>query len=159
VSDRDSILDIGCGKGSAMWAMCKFPFARIDGIEISPHIASIAAQNFATLKETRCQIFNCDAAVFREYHPYTMIYFYHPFPAEVMERVMANLELSLAQEEKEVLVIYNNPVCHSLIVERGVFFKMAEYPDEWGNQIYVYSNRPAMHSRISHLTLKAGRRA
>ncbi|KRQ97133.1 class I SAM-dependent methyltransferase [Bradyrhizobium valentinum] len=33
INNQDAILDIGCGKGSAMLAMLKFPFARVDGIE------------------------------------------------------------------------------------------------------------------------------
>src|SRR5512143_105611 len=51
VTNQDSILDIGCGKGSAMLAMLKFPFARVDGIELSKEIAATATRNFTKLKK------------------------------------------------------------------------------------------------------------
>src|SRR4051794_37242946 len=39
INKQDTILDIGCGKGSAMLAMLKFPFSRVDGIELSKEIS------------------------------------------------------------------------------------------------------------------------
>ena len=36
ITRNDAILDLGCGKGAAMYEMSKFPFARIAGVEINP---------------------------------------------------------------------------------------------------------------------------
>jgi len=46
ISSNDSIVDIGCGNGAAMIVMNKFPFKKIDGIEISKYISYIAISNF-----------------------------------------------------------------------------------------------------------------
>src|SRR5205823_9337716 len=35
ISATDAILDLGCGKGGAMITLAKYPFRRIDGIDIS----------------------------------------------------------------------------------------------------------------------------
>jgi len=35
ITNQDSILDIGCGKGSAIRKMLQFPFAKVDGLELS----------------------------------------------------------------------------------------------------------------------------
>lgn len=57
ISSQDSIIDIGCGKGSAMRMMLKFPFARVHGIELSEHIAAIAVNNFKRLNRSRGRVF------------------------------------------------------------------------------------------------------
>ena len=149
VTDQDTIIDIGCGKGSAMLIMTKFPFSKVDGIELSSRVAEIAGKNFSRLKQERCHIFNCDAVTFQDFSSYSMIYFYNPFPAVIMRPVIRHIEQSIQNGGREVLVIYNNPACHDVIVEHGVFFKKREYPDEWGNRIYVYSNLKEENSRLN----------
>jgi 16S rRNA A1518/A1519 N6-dimethyltransferase RsmA/KsgA/DIM1 with predicted DNA glycosylase/AP lyase activity len=149
ITNQDSILDIGCGKGSAMLAMLKFPFASVDGIELAMEIADIAIQNLTKLKKQRWHVFNDNAITFKNYNSYNMLYMYHPFPEEIMRPVVANIHSSIASREQEMLLIYNNPVCHELIVNDGIFSKQREYPDEWGNGIFIYSNKNRQSSRLA----------
>ena len=148
ISDQDTILDIGCGKGSAMLAMLKFPFARVDGIELSKEISEIAIWNLTKLKKQRWQIFNGDAITYKDYNAHTMLYLYNPFPDEIMRQVVANIHSSISDTEQEMLIIYNNPVCHELIVKDGVFCKQREYPNGYGDKIFVYSNKNLQQSRL-----------
>jgi SAM-dependent methyltransferase len=148
ISDQDTILDIGCGKGSAMSVMLKFPFARVDGIELSKEVGEIAVRNLTHLKRRRWHVFNGNAINYTDYNAYSMLYLYNPFPEEIMRHVIANLRSSIAGREQEMLVIYNNPVCHQLFVDDGVFCKQREYPDQWGNGIFVYSNKNLQQSRL-----------
>ena len=148
ITNQDTILDIGCGKGSAMLAMLKFPFARVDGIELSKEISEIAIRNLTKLKKQRWQIFNGDAVTYKDYNAYTMLYLYHPFPHEIMRQVVTNIQSSISGREQEMLIIYNNPVCHELIVKDGVFCKQREYPNGYGDRIFVYSNKNLQHSRL-----------
>lgn len=46
VYPTDSVVDIGCGKGYAMYAMAQKPFSQIDGIEICPHLAETALHTY-----------------------------------------------------------------------------------------------------------------
>ena len=148
ITNQDSILDIGCGKGSAMLTMLKFPFARVHGIELSKEIAEIAIRNFTNLKKQRWHVFNENAITYKNYSDYSMLYMYHPFPEAIMRQVVANIHSSVAGRAEEMLIIYNNPVCHELIVNEG-FSKHREYPDEWGNGIFVYSNKNLRDSRLN----------
>src|SRR5262249_10259484 len=61
---------------------------------------------------------------------------------------VANIHSSISGREQEMLVIYNNPVYHELIVKDGVFCKQRTYPDGWGNGVFVYSNKALQHSRL-----------
>tara|TARA_R110002049_G_scaffold288373_1_gene470777 strand:+ start:852 stop:1607 length:756 start_codon:yes stop_codon:yes gene_type:complete len=149
IINTDSIIDIGSGKGSAMRSMLKFPFAEVAGVELSEQIAGIAINNFKKLKANRCHVFSCDATAFQNYGRYNMFYFYNPFPADIMSEVICKIDESVRGSDGEILIIYNNPVCHDLIISNGAFSKIKDYPDEWGNQIYLYSNKSLEHSRLN----------
>ena len=49
INDNDSILDIGCAKGSAMKYFTKFPFKKIHGLELSQTLTKICINNFRVL--------------------------------------------------------------------------------------------------------------
>ena len=108
ITSKDTILDIGCGKGSAMRTMLDFPFARVDGIELAEKMVSIATRNFKRLNSAdRVKVFNCDAATFDTYDAYNIVYLFNPFPASVMERVINALIASIDKSEREVVIIYS----------------------------------------------------
>jgi SAM-dependent methyltransferase len=138
ITSNDRILDVGCAKGSAIRCMSKFPFSKIDGIEISDILSNIATNNFARLNEKRVEIKNIDASVFSGYRNYNFLYFYNPFPEEVMSKVLIQIQ-SQINSKKELIIIYNNPVCHEQVLNHG-FYKIKEFPDMWNNGIFIYSN-------------------
>ena len=140
ITSTDAIIDVGCGKGSAMRTMLKYPFSVIDGVEVSGPIASAARKNFDRLKAGRCSVFTRNAADFDAYDPYNFVYFYNPFPAAVMARVMVHISGSLKRVPRRVVIIYDNPQWGDAILKKKVFLKTNEYPDEWGNRIFVFTN-------------------
>lgn len=145
VTSADAVLDVGCGKGSAMRLMLNYPFRRVDGVEASGQIAAIARANFATLKVSldRYEVMTGDAAAFTALDEYNHIYFYNPFSCEVMASFMTHLRESLRRLPRPFTIVYDNPVCHDQVVEGGVFCKVdRDYPDETGNRIYVYRTLP-----------------
>ena len=142
ITSNHSIIDLGCGKGSAMRLMRKFPFKRITGLELSNKVASIAAQNFDRLGDTRCEVKCMDAREFHDYSLYSHLYFYNPFPQQIMEQVMNNLMHSLSAKQ-DFTIIYCNPVCHETVIETGAFIKTGDFEADWGNRIYVYQRSQA----------------
>ena len=149
ITNNDAIIDIGCGKGSAMRIMLKFPFAQVAGVELSVPIGDIAIRNFKKLNAKRSIVHICDASTFQHYALYNFFYFYNPFPSQIMSKVISNISQSTKESGKEILIIYDNPVCHDIVIGQGGYYQVKEYPDEWGNQIYVYSNRCPECSRLS----------
>lgn len=143
IKPDDTIIDMGCGKGAAMRHLLDFPFARVDGVEISDAIASVARRNFCTLgiAAERFRIFTSDATQFTDLDSYTYIYFYNPFPSLVMSKCMENIFESLKRRPRRLTIIYNHPSCHAEVTVNGVFSKVGEYPSEWGNKIFLYRNR------------------
>jgi predicted RNA methylase len=149
ITEKDSIIDIGCGKGSAMRTMLKFPFARVDGVDIAKQLTDIAERNFKKINDRRVQVFQHDAATFEQYTHYNVIYFYNPFPACIMEQVMQPIIRSARERAEETLIIYNNPTCNEIVVGSGYFSRLFVYPDEWRNGIFIYSNRSGKETRLS----------
>ena len=148
INAQDSIIDVGCGKGSAMRTMVQFPFKNIDGIKLSDSIAIIAQQNFKKLKVKNAKIIIGDASALGDYDDYNMVYFYNPFPDSVMIGVVNALIASTETKKRELIIVYNNPTCHDIIVNNAVFKKMGYYPDIWGNGICIYSNYDLHDSRL-----------
>jgi 16S rRNA G966 N2-methylase RsmD len=147
ITESDSIIDIGAGKGSAMLAMSNFPFAMVDGVELSEHLANIARRNFGKLKMGKCHVYTGDAVTFQHYCHYNMFYLYNPFPCEIMARVLDNICRSTKDSNREILIIYNTPKCHKVIDSQGTFKKIKEYPNG-SNRIFLYTNKGPETSRI-----------
>jgi SAM-dependent methyltransferase len=139
IEPGESALDIGCAKGSAMRDLLRHPFARVDGLELSPQLAAIARRNFARLKERRVHIYCTDARSFTGYGDYAVFYLYNPFPPPILEQVLVPL-LAQTPAGAERVVIYNNPTGHAEMLRAG-FHLLQRYPDFWGHGIQVYSNR------------------
>ena len=135
---NDSILDIGCSKGAAMYLMSKFNFSTIDGIEISENFSRIARKNFIKLNLPKLNIYNADARNFENYERYNMYYLYNPFSKDVCETVIKKI-ISSNPMNYEKIIIYNNPK-YSFILEKNCFYRKLDLPGRWNNRIYIYSN-------------------
>lgn len=138
ITNKDAIIDIGCGKGGGMRQMLKFDFNKIDGIELSEYIVNIAKNNFKKIGTKRCTVFKHDASTFAHYSKYNVFYLYNPFPENIMSPVIDNIVQSI--DNKNIMIIYNNPTCHTTLKEKG-FTVIAKFPSSSGNKIYVYSRK------------------
>jgi SAM-dependent methyltransferase len=146
IQPSDSVLDIGCGKGSAMRILLGFPFVRVDGNELSEHIAEIARSNFKRLRiaPQRCSIFTGDAtALHEELDRYSHFYMYHPFRSPVMKIVAKNLAESLHRSPRPVTIVYRMPACHADLVASGDFELERSVDAGPGDQLNIYRSRMA----------------
>jgi Methyltransferase domain len=140
ISQEDALLDIGSGKGGAMITLAKYPFRRIDGIEISPRLTAIAQRNLTRLNCLRGTITRCNATDYTDFDAYNFLYMFHPFPAVVMECVLQNVQRSLERVPRKVTLIYNNPVCHDTVVAHG--FRQVKQFDHILPPFRIYENVP-----------------
>ncbi len=140
IQPSDKVLDIGCAKGSAMRDLLRFPFAQVDGIELSPELAEVAERNFAKLGQTRARVFCGDARKFGSYGDYNVFYLYNPFQPPILDQVLRAL-LAKTPAGQERIVVYNNPLGHEVMLRHG-FEVMRRHKDFWGHDVLVYSNQP-----------------
>lgn len=139
IKDTDAIVDFGSGKGGALITLADYPFAKITGVEISGELLAVAKKNLRRLRIRNVTMICCDARDFITIDEYNYFYFFNPFPCGVMHKVIENIKLSLNRVQREVTIIYLNPICHETIIAGGFFEKIAEY-DQFENKFYIYTN-------------------
>ena len=131
VSDRDTFVDFGCGKGRIVHQAAKRPFRRVIGVEISPALAEIARANLATRRHRyRCpnvEIVVADAKDFRVPDDLTIAYFWHPFTGETLEAVLRGIVDSIDRNPRRVRLIYLGPHGPELLAT-GRFRPLKEEP-------------------------------
>ena len=130
ITKEDSFLDIGCGKGRVILFMHLFGFRKIDGIEYSNEISSVAKKNIDRLKIKRSKIYTIDAAEFNYYNEYNYIFMYNPFGEDIMEKVMKKL---VADTEHDVKIIYYHPAYDGVLLRHGILFEK-----DLGKEVSVY---------------------
>lgn len=134
--NKANIIDIGCGKGSAMNLFCDLGFSKVAGIEINKHIFEICLNNFKSISKD-ISLFNVNALEFQKYNDFDTYYFYNPFPCEVFKDVL-NLIVT-NNVNKEITIIYANNVCDELLTSNDFVIK-DKIVDLWGNYIAIYVN-------------------
>lgn len=87
ITEKDSIMDLGCGKGYAMYLMSRYPFSKIRGIEKSTMLAQIAGENMRKIDVARFDVYSIDAtkmledmAVKKDVDSTNYFYIYNSFP-------------------------------------------------------------------------------
>ena len=135
ITNKDSILDIGCGKGSAIRVLVKFDFNKVDGIELSEYLAKKAINNFKVLNNSKPIIYHKNVLEFKDFNNYNYFYLYNPFPGSIFIEFLKILNKQISG--KIIYFVYNNPICHNLLIQDG-FELINIYPDMWGNGINVY---------------------
>ena len=127
IKRTDKIIDIGCGKGKAMYMMSKFSFCQIDGYDISEELCEIARRNMSVLNLTHCKIFCANAEEFKEYDEYNFFYIYNSVPKSVFFSVFKNIKDSVLRNDRKIHIICLNPVYHDIIISDSSFSVALEY--------------------------------
>lgn len=126
-----TFIDVGCGKGKVplVWQreMAKAGIAsNVIGVDYYAPLITIAEQNHLKLFTGTGQFHVADAATydFSEFGRKLIIYLYNPFNDVILGRLTRNLDNVTA------IVIYNNPVHASVLMEHGyrlIYEKMGRY--------------------------------
>jgi hypothetical protein len=109
-SDRDVLVDFGCGKGRIVHQAARWPLKRVIGVELSPELAGFAQALVDSHRHKyRCrsvEIVVCDAARFQVPDDLTIGYFYEPFRGQTLDAVLRNLVESIDRRPRRVQLIY-----------------------------------------------------
>lgn len=127
IDDNEALIDFGCGKGRCVCFAAQFPFAKIYGIEISEHWASIATANVIRLRRKRTrriEIVNTSATQF-DCSEGTLFYFDNPFGQTTLSAVVDNIRSSLIANDRKIRLVYYNPVHRDLLEKKGWLRKTA----------------------------------
>jgi SAM-dependent methyltransferase len=107
-----TFVDFGAGKGRVLLLAAERPFLRVEGIEFAEDLHREATRNIerahGTLRAPVIAHYQ-DATAYELPPEPLVLYFFNPFGAPVLERVLDNVERSLFRAPREVCAIYVNP--------------------------------------------------
>jgi SAM-dependent methyltransferase len=123
--EKFTFVDLGCGKGRALFVAAEFPFQRLLGVELVPDLCHVAQANIVTNPDwaSRITVLNEDATTFNYPDGPLLIYLFHPFLAPVLRRVLANLERQLRRSPRETYVLYARNPHYDEVLQRFPFLR------------------------------------
>jgi SAM-dependent methyltransferase len=115
-----TFIDIGSGKGRMLLLAAELPFRRVIGIEFASDLHALAQQNVKTYRNSNQACFqiepvHIDATQYEFPLEPLLIYLFYPFDQSVMEPVIQNLDRSLAECPRDVILVYHNPVLSGVV--------------------------------------------
>jgi SAM-dependent methyltransferase len=115
-----TFIDLGSGKGRMLLLAAELPFRRIIGVEFASDLDVLARKNVKRYRNPKQVCFqiepvNIDAAQYEFPNEPLLIYLFYPFQQTVMEPVIQNLDRSLAEHPRDVILVYHNPILASTV--------------------------------------------
>ena len=100
-------VDLGCGKGRALFLASMLGIRRLIGVEISPTLVRIARENAAKWKSSSSiEIICADASEWAWPEENLIVFLYNPFDGVILTRALANLRKSISEIPKDIWLIY-----------------------------------------------------
>jgi len=136
-------LDLGSGKGRVLLIASEFPFLDVRGVEFAKELHDIAVRNIARYRSSTQKC--CDVRAFFQDAIHCefpegslVIYMFNPFRPPVLAQVLRNLQRSIEQHPRDVLLIYGSPFHGQLVteytsmkrVEHGTYHDLFRTPSE-----------------------------
>jgi hypothetical protein len=136
-------VDIGSGKGRVLILASTYKFKKIIGIEFAHELHAVAEANvrrhmarLGRIGEVECIL--ADAAQWQPPEEKLVIYLFNPFGADVMERVLANVERSLVERPRDLHLIYIHPIHGHLLLRSELLHRTRQ---STALDYVVYSSR------------------
>lgn len=141
ISQSDSIVDIGCGKGGMLYFFSNYNFGKIAGLEYSMELCKICNSNIRELNIGNAIVINGDACIYNDYNEYNYFYLYNPFNEEISNKFLANLMNSLIEMPRKVYVIYTNALYADLFIKKGfVIIKEFKTSVLFKEKAFIFTN-------------------
>jgi SAM-dependent methyltransferase len=129
--ERTVFLDVGAGKGRAMLLASRYPFLRVEGVELSPVLGEIAKANIklwrshpAAYALSPLKLHCADATK----HPIpaspTVAFLFHPFELPVLRRFVRHVERTIAEKPRPFDLLYANAEHDSLLDRHPAFTRL-----------------------------------
>lgn len=115
VDQGDIFIDLGCGKGRAIFLVAAQKLKKVIGIELDPGLVKIARRNLENVKNnnTPVEIINDDAATFKTKEG-TIFFLYNPFGPSTLKKILNNIKESLTLNPRNIRIVYFDPECRYL---------------------------------------------
>jgi SAM-dependent methyltransferase len=119
-------IDFGCGKGRALLLAAQSGFKHVIGVEFASGLCATARHNVAVFRARQrrsppIDVALRDAVDFKFPNDDAVLFFYNPFGAETLRKVIANAISSLVAHPRSLVIAYRNPVHREVIDALPIF--------------------------------------
>ena len=136
---QDIFVDIGCGKGRAVFMAGAKNIKKAVGIELNGDIIAIALDNLRSIKTPLAAVeFVRGDAASVSLNEGTVFFMYNPFGYKTLSKVMNNIKASLADKPRRIRIAYYSPV-HRELFDSGDWLKEESVLD--GVDTVIWTNR------------------
>lgn len=123
-----TFIDIGSGKGRALFLAAEYPFRRIVGIELLAELNAVAQANIRKLQDRSAGELNIeticgDATDYAFPEDPLVLYLFNPLSVLELKQVMGNLAQSIEGHSRRVYLVYANPVWEREVIDQSLFSK------------------------------------
>ena len=136
VGPDDSVLDLGCGLGRAVFAAAWLGAKRSVGVEIDARLVQRAKDNLRTtrLKDRRIEFIEASAEAYVPSDT-TVLFMFNPFGASVMRGALQQLEREMKARPRKLRIVYENPLQAAVLDASPMLRRTADWgPKHAGNQ-------------------------
>ncbi|MFZ1685044.1 MAG: hypothetical protein WAU88_13090 [Candidatus Zixiibacteriota bacterium] len=142
--DDSTFVDLGSGKGRVLMVAAECGFRNARGIEFAGDLCTIASANCASFKrksgsDCNFDIVETDAAAYHPSQTDRVFFMFNPFDAELLGKVLGNIEASVTASPRPIFICYYNPAFGESAEDRSSFKLLLEL-NYWGYRFKVYSN-------------------
>ena len=122
---NSTFVDFGCGKGASLVYAYEIGFRKLIGVEYSRTLAETATDNLQKFSDQKIgavnfEIKNMDAAKYEIPIEADCFYFFNPFDAYILDKVLQNITKSLELRGRKIMIVYMNAL-HNTIFENYDF--------------------------------------
>lgn len=124
-----TFLDMGSGKGRALFIAAEYPFRRILGVEYDRAMHQVAQRNIATFRHAgrRChsiESIHANAAEYQFPDGDLVLHLFNPFGPEILGAMLRNLQAAITRQPRSVFLLMLWPE-HADIVVRCPWLRKA----------------------------------
>lgn len=137
------LIDFGSGKGKVMLMAAERGFPKVLGVEFSIELVEICRRNLEIFKrktksKTEFEVIHMDAAEYQIPPEANLLFFSNPFDETLIEKVIANILMSLEKYPREIVVVHLFPQGNMAFVHHPRFQLEHE-----SNDGFIFRLKPA----------------
>lgn len=123
ISNADSIIDLGCGKGRVLAVAAHFGFTSVTGIDFAKELCEEAERNMKKVqqefKELECKIISSDVLNYQLQNNDSVFFMFNPFNKEILEKFLMKIESSVARFPRKIFFLYASPLHLDILLQHG----------------------------------------
>jgi SAM-dependent methyltransferase len=134
-SDR-TLLDVGCGKGRALFVALHMGFSKVIGVDFSKELCEAAKGNLEKYCD-RSEIILSDISDFEIPADVSVFFMFNPCDQIMMRKIVKKMR-DQVKHHNDVMIVYVNPIAANVLKQFGFKLVASIFSPNPNNIIHVY---------------------